>query len=63
MSAEDVVEFLLAGASAIQVGTATFADPSAAERILDSLPPLLAELGAASVRAIVGTLRSNRAQG
>jgi len=61
-SAADVVEFLLAGASAIQVGTATFADPSAAERILDGLPSLLSQLGATSVREIVGTLRSNRAQ-
>lgn len=36
-SAWDAVEFLLAGASAVQVGTASFADPRAAERILDDL--------------------------
>jgi dihydroorotate dehydrogenase (NAD+) catalytic subunit len=60
MSAEDAIEFFLAGASAIQVGTATFADPTAAERIVDRLPELLKELGANSVREIVGTLKSNR---
>lgn len=36
-SAWDAVELLLAGASAVQVGTASFADPRAAERILDEL--------------------------
>lgn len=36
-SAWDAVEFLLAGASAVQVGTASFADPRAAQRILDDL--------------------------
>ena len=61
-SAEDAVEFLLAGASAVQVGTATFADPRAAERVLDRLPVLLAELGAKTIAEIVGTLRSNRDQ-
>ncbi len=60
MTTEDAIEFLLAGASAIQVGTATFANPSAAEQILDRLPGLLAEMGAKSVQEIVGTLKSNR---
>lgn len=59
-TAEDVVEFLLAGASAIQIGTATFANPSVSGQILDRLPSLLMELGARSVREVVGTLKSNR---
>ncbi|MDB5350279.1 MAG: dihydroorotate dehydrogenase family protein [Planctomycetota bacterium] len=59
-NAGDAMEFLLAGATAIQVGTATFADPSAAERLLNELPECLSHLGAASVTEIVGTLRSNR---
>lgn len=37
LSPEDVIEFLLAGATAVQVGTASFADPRAAERIAKSL--------------------------
>ncbi len=59
-TADDAMEFLVAGASAVQVGTATFADPSAAERLLDDLPGKLRELGAESVAEVVGTLRSNR---
>jgi dihydroorotate dehydrogenase (NAD+) catalytic subunit len=59
-SADDAMEFLVAGASAIQVGTATFADPSASEKLLDDLPGCLARLGATSVAEVVGTLRSNR---
>ena len=60
-TAEDAMEFLVAGASAIQIGTATFADPTAAERVVDRLPGLLRELGAKSVAEVVGTLKSNRA--
>ncbi|HWR36067.1 MAG TPA: dihydroorotate dehydrogenase [Clostridia bacterium] len=36
-TAEDVIEFLLAGAAAVQVGTANFWDPCACEKIVDSL--------------------------
>lgn len=54
---DDVMEFLLAGASAVQVGTANFYRPTAAIDILDALPAALAELGARSVREIVGTLQ------
>jgi dihydroorotate dehydrogenase (NAD+) catalytic subunit len=59
-TADDALEFLVAGATAIQVGTATFADPSASERLVDDLTRLLEQAGIASVREIVGTLRSNR---
>lgn len=54
---DDVMEFLLAGASAVQVGTANFYRPRAAMEILDALPAALAELGARSVREVVGTLQ------
>ena len=57
--AEDAMEFLAAGASAIQVGTATFRDPGASTRLLDDLPGLLAEAGVRSAREFVGTLRAN----
>jgi dihydroorotate dehydrogenase (NAD+) catalytic subunit len=59
-NADDAMEFLVAGASAVQIGTATFADPGAAGRLLDQLPARIVELGASSVAEIVGTLRSNR---
>jgi len=53
---DDVMEFLVAGASAVQLGTVSFYDPTAAPRIVDQLPEALAHLGAVNVAAIVGTL-------
>src|SRR5438477_9439283 len=41
---DDVMEFLVAGATAVQLGTVNFYDPTAAERIVDGLPAALAEL-------------------
>jgi len=58
--ATDALEFMVAGASAIQVGTATFYNPPASENLLDELTGLLEETGVAAVRDIIGTLRSNR---
>lgn len=51
---DDALEFFLAGATAIQVGTATFANPAAMTGILDGLPAWLAREGFGSVREIVG---------
>lgn len=58
--AEDALEFLVAGATAVQVGTATFADPTAAERVLDGMIAKLEAERIGRVAEIVGTLRSNR---
>jgi dihydroorotate dehydrogenase (NAD+) catalytic subunit len=54
---DDVMEFLLAGASAVQIGTANFYDPTATIRILDGLPGAIESLGTRSVSRIVGTLQ------
>jgi len=54
---DDVMEFLVAGASAVQLGTVNFYDPTASVRILDGLSSALASLGAGRVRDVVGTLR------
>jgi dihydroorotate dehydrogenase (NAD+) catalytic subunit len=59
-TADDALEFLVAGASAVQVGTATFYDPTASERLLDDLTRHLTEAGVAHLSEVVGTLRSNR---
>jgi dihydroorotate dehydrogenase (NAD+) catalytic subunit len=59
-NADDALEFLVAGASAVQVGTATFADPTAAERLLDDLSERLDTARIAAVNDLIGTLRSNR---
>jgi dihydroorotate dehydrogenase (NAD+) catalytic subunit len=53
---DDVMEFLVAGAGAVQLGTVNFYDPRASVRIVEQLPGALAQLGAASVRDVVGTL-------
>ena len=55
---DDVMEFLLAGASAVQIGTANFYDPTASVRIVEALPEAIASLGANSVTEVVGTLIS-----
>jgi len=44
-TAEDALQYLLAGASAIQIGTATFADPSTAEQVLEGVTGYAAEQG------------------
>jgi dihydroorotate dehydrogenase (NAD+) catalytic subunit len=54
---QDAVEFLMAGASAVQVGTACLYDPAAPARISREIGGLLDELGAGSVGAVVGAAR------
>jgi dihydroorotate dehydrogenase (NAD+) catalytic subunit len=56
-SGEDAAEFLVAGASAVEVGTANFWDPGATARIARELDQFLREEKIANVRDIVGTLR------
>jgi dihydroorotate dehydrogenase (NAD+) catalytic subunit len=56
MTIDDCMEFFVTGASAVQVGTANFAEPVASVKLLDALPAALAELGASSLAEIVGTL-------
>jgi len=53
----DAAEFILAGASAVGIGTALFADPTTPARVLDGLASWAAKLGAASLRELVGSLR------
>jgi len=57
---EDAAEFLIAGASAVQVGTATFADPRAPLRVARQLGQLLRRENIAHVRELVGTLQFPR---
>lgn len=55
----DVMEFLVAGASAVQLGTVNFYNPTASIEVLEALPGALAEIGATSVTEVVGTLQTN----
>jgi len=54
---EDAAEFLVCGASAVQVGTATFYDPAAPRRIADELSTWCARHGIGAVADLVGTLQ------
>lgn len=53
-SAEDVLEFLLAGANAVAVGTANFQNPFACPEIIDELPRVLKKYGFDSVENAIG---------
>jgi len=55
---DDAMEFLVAGASAVQIGTANYYDPTVTMKLLDALPQALAEAGVTSVGEIVGTLQT-----
>jgi dihydroorotate dehydrogenase (NAD+) catalytic subunit len=51
---EDALEFLMAGASAVQVGTATFADPLAPLKVIEGLAAYVRANGLASIRDVIG---------
>ena len=57
-SATDVVEFMLAGASAVEVGTANFVDPWAAPKIIDGLSEFCREQGIARLADLIGGLQT-----
>lgn len=56
-SIDDVMEFLVCGASAIQIGTANFYNPTLATDLVDQLNRVLQEQGCESVQEIVGTIQ------
>lgn len=56
-SGTDAVEFLMAGATAVQVGTATFREPLAPIRVLEGLEAFMRKEGVRSVRELVGAAR------
>jgi len=56
MTIDDCMEFFVSGASAVQIGTASFAEPVVSARLLDALPAALGELGASGMADVIGTL-------
>jgi len=54
MSADDALQFLLAGATAIQVGTASFIDPDTTVKIIDGIQKFLEDKGFGDVNEIIG---------
>lgn len=57
MTGIDALEFMLAGASAVQVGTANFLDPAASERIAREMEQYLVENGISDVKELIGALQ------
>jgi len=58
-SADDVLEFLVAGCTAVQVGTASFSDPALIGRLPAEVGRLLDAAGIASARELIGTLQAH----
>ncbi len=56
---DDVLQFLVAGASAVQVGTANFYNPSVSSTLVDGLAAALGEEGVSRVTDVIGTLTAN----
>jgi len=59
VTAEDAAEFLVAGATCVQVGTQNFAQPDAAATLVADLQELAEELGVSNIGDLVGTLRAD----
>jgi len=57
MNTSDALEFLIAGATAIQIGTANFVDPKTSIRIVDGLSDYLAENNISDINEIIGSLK------
>ena len=57
-TAEDVIEFMLAGAAAVEVGTANFWDPCATEKIVDGLGRWCADHRVAKITDLIGALET-----
>jgi len=58
---EDAVEYMLAGATAVQVGTANFIHPTTMIEIIDALPKFLAHHGLVAADRLIGAVRTSEA--
>lgn len=58
-TAEDALEFMLAGATAVQVGTANFANPRASEEVVDGIAAFARAEKIPAIRDLIGALRHN----
>ncbi len=57
--AEDVLEYMIVGATAVQVGTANFSDPAACERIINSLERVCRNYNIHKISDLMGTLNTD----
>ncbi|GAC1451967.1 MAG: dihydroorotate dehydrogenase [Desulfuromonadaceae bacterium] len=58
MNAVDALEFMLAGATAVQVGTASFINPGAAQKIAEDMEAWLIANGVADIKSLIGALET-----
>lgn len=58
MTAEDAIEFLMAGATAVEIGTANFIDPAVTIKVRDGISQWLDKHGCSSVTEIIGALKA-----
>ncbi len=58
MNATDAIEFMLAGASAIQVGTANFIDPTVTIKIIDGIEDYMRRHGVEDINDLIGAMKS-----
>jgi dihydroorotate dehydrogenase (NAD+) catalytic subunit len=56
-SAEDVIELMLAGATAVEVGAANLTDPYACKKIIEDLPRVMQKYGISSLSEIIGGVK------
>lgn len=54
---DDVMQFLVTGASAVQIGTANYYDPTISTRLIDELPGALEQINASTVQECIGQLK------
>ncbi|HMA85395.1 MAG TPA: nitronate monooxygenase, partial [Desulfosalsimonadaceae bacterium] len=59
VTAEDALEFIIAGASAVQIGTANFTNPAVTMEVIEGIRSFLQEQGIDHISEIVGTLRTD----
>ena len=60
MNADDAIEFFLAGADAVQIGTASFIEPGCSVTILEGIEKYLNDKGFSDIKEIVGLINKNR---
>ena len=58
MNADDVLDFLVVGARAVQLGTVQFTHPEAVVKILDGLRQAVQDESCSSIEELVGTLKT-----
>ncbi len=63
LTGRDALEFIAAGATAVQVGTATFIEPGASERVVGEIRDWMASHGLARIEALRGRFHADAAQG